>query len=156
VVSKLSGFSYAFPGGGGVVQAPNGSLYGLEDDGGPQLFEVALDGSGFKIFPVIHALQNNTVTLSPLLQSKDGNLWLTQNPLDGSGAIVSLSPKDGSLLHTVRFDGADGGIPMAPLIQGADGKLYGTTLYGGKVSKGTPAGVVFSLDAGHSALQPAE
>jgi uncharacterized repeat protein (TIGR03803 family) len=156
VVSKLSRIGYAVPGGGGVVQAPNGSLYGLLEDGGVRLFEVALDGSGFKVFPVIHALQNNTVTLSPLLQPTDENLWLTQNPLHGSGAIVSISPRDGSLLHTVRFDGTDFGVPMAPVIQGADGKLYGTTLYGGKVSVGTSAGVVFSLDAGHPASQPTE
>jgi len=53
--------------------------------------------------------------------------------------------------HTVAsFDSTDGAYPTAPLIQGFDGNLYGTTFYGGPrvsgtIFKITPQGVLTSL-----------
>jgi uncharacterized repeat protein (TIGR03803 family) len=155
---------YAYEGGGGVIQASNGKLYGIIENqknpknSGPSLFEVALDGSGLRVFPVTSRLRFSTL-LSKLLQFTDGNLWLTQYPPSESnakGAIVSLSPTKGSVLRTVSFDGADGQDPSAPLIQGTDGNLYGTTIYGGTVTSGTANGVVFSFNPGGAASQPPE
>jgi len=107
------------------------------------LFEIALDGSGLQAFPEISALQNS-ITLSKLLQTADGNLWLAQAAILGqNGAIMSLSSRSGLLLQNIPFNLADGSGPMAPLVQGVDGNLYGTTLFGGTPSSGTGAGVVF-------------
>ena len=42
----------------------------------------------------------------------------------------------GALIALYIFDGNDGGNPQAPLMQGTDGNLYGTTTYGGADSAG--------------------
>jgi uncharacterized repeat protein (TIGR03803 family) len=119
-------------GGGGVIQASTGSLFGLlyGAQGKPHLYETALDGKGFHVFPPISALQFS-VELSTLLQTTDGTLWLTSYGVSqgDNGSIVQLSPQDGSLIQNIRFNGIDGSRPAAALIQGVDGKLFGTTLF---------------------------
>jgi uncharacterized repeat protein (TIGR03803 family) len=61
-------------------------------------------------------------------------LWAT--------AAVALPAQN---LHTVHsFDGTDGGSPNAGLVQGTDGKFYGTTFTDGANGGGT----VFSITAG--------
>lgn len=148
VITPFPSNDYAFTASSTMVQAANGNLYGLLEDPvarAPRLFQLALNGSGFQVFAGITALQTSTSLSSPLLAA-DGNLWLTQGaPTGSNGAIDSVSLGDGSLLQTIAFDGADGSNPMAPLIQGADGNLYSTTLSGGTPSSGIGAGVVFSL-----------
>ena len=129
---------------GGVIEASNGSLYGMLNDTRlqlPQLFKLALDGSGFSAFPAISGL--HVEFLSTLLQPTDGNLWFTTFVTAGSGAIVSVSPDNGSLLQSI----ASGAGPN-PLIQGANGDLYGTAS-DGTVHGGFSGGQVFSLNAGH-------
>ena len=51
-----------------------------------------------------------------------------------------------------RFDGTDGGNPMAGLIRGTDGALYGTTLTGGVVNGEYFSGTVFKIDTDGAAL----
>jgi len=145
VVSQLPAGYQTF---GGVIQASDGSLYGMLNNGGPRLFKLALDGSGFHAFPVISSLQH-IGALSTLLRPTDGNLWFTTFVTAGSGAIVSVSPDSGSLLQSIAW-GADG----TPLIQATNGELYGTAS-GGKVRGDFAGGQVFRLNAGHAASQPA-
>jgi uncharacterized repeat protein (TIGR03803 family) len=129
-------------GGGGVIQASTGKLFGVLAGAGakPHLYEMALDGSGFHVFPGISILQSSA-QLSTLLQATDGTLWLTSYgaPQGDNGSIVQLSPQDGLLLQNIPFDGADGSRPAAALIQGVDGRLYSTTFFDN----------VFSLNLGH-------
>src|SRR3979411_2205658 len=42
------------------------------------------------------------------------------------------------------FNGTDGSLPLASLVQGLDGNLYGTTLYGGSCANAT-CGTVFKV-----------
>lgn len=139
VVSQMPAGDQTF---GGVIQASNGSLYGMLNNVEPRLFKLALDGSGFEVFPAISSLQH-IGALSTLLQPTDGNLWFTTFATAGSGAIVSVSPDTGSLLQNI----ASGAGPN-PLIQGANGDLYGTAS-DGTVHGGFSGGQVFSLNAGH-------
>jgi uncharacterized repeat protein (TIGR03803 family) len=52
-------------------------------------------------------------------------------------SAIALSAQTLTTLHS--FGGVDGADPLAPLIQGTDGNIYGTTLYGGinQISNGT-------------------
>lgn len=66
-----------------------------------------------------------------------------------SAALASASPAQ-TFQTVVNFDGADGNIVYAPLVQGLDGELYGTTLGGatrnfGTVFKITAAGSIKTL-----------
>src|SRR5580658_2296048 len=54
-------------------------------------------------------------------------------------AAVVLPAQTITVVHS--FDKADGGLPSGGLVQGIDGKLYGTTYYGGTNDEGT----VFSI-----------
>ena len=129
-------------GGGGVIQASTGKLFGVLAGAGaePHLYEVALDGSGFHVFPGISILRSST-QLSTLLEATDRTLWLTSYgaPQGDNGSIIQLSPQDGLLLQNILFNGADGSRPAAALIEGADGRLYSTTFFDN----------VFSLNLGH-------
>jgi hypothetical protein len=52
------------------------------------------------------------------------------------------------MVRTFSFNGANGLQSYGSMIEAKDGTLSGTTYGGGTVSKGTPDGVVFSLNAG--------
>jgi len=63
------------------------------------------------------------------------------------GVTVIGAPAQ-TLTTLVSFDGTRGADPAAPLIQGSDGNLYGTTEYGGSASNcesGYPCGTVFKI-----------
>ena len=62
---------------------------------------------------------------------------------DTHGTIFRVDPATGAFTTRYRFSGPDGSDPVAPLIQGTDGLIYGTTLSGGAYGLGT----VFSLDS---------
>ncbi len=72
----------------------------------------------------------------PLVQGRDGNLWGTTSGggANGVGAIFKMTPA-GTLTTVYSFcaqtNCADGYYPVAGLLLGKDGNLYGTTLMGG-------------------------
>lgn len=84
-----------------------------------------------------------------LVDGSDGNLYGTTSeggPRFGAGTIFRITPGGAfETLHT--FNGRDGESPGAPLIQGADGDLYGTTESGGKSSGRCQfgCGVIFKI-----------
>ncbi len=92
-----------------------------------------------------------------MLQGADGNFYGTtagggvSGSLLGGGTVFRVTPA-GVLTTLVSFNGANGNSPQAPLIQGSDGNLYGTTTYGGPsgggtVFKVTPDGALRTLVA---------
>src|ERR1019366_9107132 len=82
-------------------------------------------------------------------EGTDGNLYGTtsgQNGQYGSGTIFRYTPGASAPTTLYTFTGAgDGGVPLAGLVQGADGNFYGTTCSGGAHAAGT----VFSMDIDH-------
>jgi len=80
-----------------------------------------------------------------LIEGSDGALYGTvEGDYGRSGAVFKLN-KDGTGYTAIKiFTGSDGdGIwPRAPLLQGRDGSLYGTTYAGGSSGRGT----VFKLN----------
>jgi uncharacterized repeat protein (TIGR03803 family) len=89
-----------------------------------------------------------------LIMDRAGNLYGTtaRGGASGNGTVFELILNDGKwtckVLH--NFDGKYGSLPMASLILDGKGNLYGTTYYGGIISKRCPAGcgTVFELTPG--------
>jgi uncharacterized repeat protein (TIGR03803 family) len=137
----------------GLIQGPDGTLYGTTRGGGSAdlgiVFEIAPDGSGFT---VLHEFVGNpTDGDSPrarLIQGLDGTLYGTT--VSGgtdrvAGTVFQMDP-DGrgyTILHIFTVDPSDGAVPVAGLLIGIDGNLYGTTAFGGM----NDSGVVFKVGA---------
>ena len=103
---------------------------------------------------------------APLVQATDGNFYGTTlyggtgigpctGQESGCGIVFKITPA-GTLTTLYDFcsqtDCADGGLPNAGLVQGADGNLYGTTTAGGSFNGGTafkitPTGMMTTLYA---------
>jgi uncharacterized repeat protein (TIGR03803 family) len=138
---------------GGLVQSFDGNLYGTTASGGPfqnasgSIFKLTLKG----VLTPIHAFDRSnkkTEGYSPiagLVEATDGNFYGSTGAGGGScncGVLFKLT-KSGTytVLHT--FDGVEGFVPQATLLQHTNGKMYGLTYrsnYNG--------GVLYSLDVG--------
>ena len=142
---------------GGLVQASDGNLYGTTEVGGVPNWYALTGGTVFRI------TTNGTLTslyaftggpdggnpLANLVQASDGNLYGTTfyggntnlNNGWGYGTLFSITT-NGVFTSLYAFTGAgDGGNPVGGLVQASDGKLYGTTEYGGT----NGYGAIFSL-----------
>lgn len=129
----------------GIVEGTDGNFYGTTYAGG-----VSRDGGTvFQITPsgaetVIDTFQGGAsyVYPSPLIQASDGNFYgVTGGGAYNLGMVYSVTPAGArSLVYSFKGSG-DGANPpnanIAPLIQGADGNLYGTTFGGGSANQGT-------------------
>lgn len=80
----------------------------------------------------------------PLLQASDGNFYGTTRAggtsgcTVGCGVLFRVTPAGvATALHAFGDTAGDGEKPSAPLIQGSDGALYGTTAFGGAHGAGT-------------------
>jgi uncharacterized repeat protein (TIGR03803 family) len=155
--SVLHAFSSGPSGGGApetrLLEASDGSLYGLTAGGGPAnagtIFQLSKDAAG--AYTVLSPLYS--FGLSPgegkgplaLTQASDGNLYGTtsQGGTLGLGSVFRLAKDAGgaytvfSLLHSFTSAASDGTTPQAPLIEASDGNLYGTTAAGGALGQGT-------------------
>jgi uncharacterized repeat protein (TIGR03803 family) len=132
----------------GLIQTTDGSIYGTTAAGGQ-----SNAGTIFKIDPsgaysVVYSFKGleGARPWGDLLQANDGNLYgTTHEGGRGYGTVFKITLTGTfTLLHTFGEVSGDGGAAAAGLIQGTDGKLYGTTNIGGKQNKG----VVFRLDLG--------
>jgi len=126
------GFPWAPP-----IQAPDGNIYGVTNNG-------TNPGRAYKINPTTGAFSVIAIlpsqTIAPLILGTDGNLYGT-TPKGGDfnqGTVFRLTTK-GALkaIHSFASTGTDGLNPAGPVLQAADGKLYGTTNWGGANSLGT-------------------
>jgi len=129
----------------GLAQGSDGNFYGSTIAGGENeqgiLFKIAADGT----FTTLLSLTDIVFDPSTLTRATDGNLYGSALESFGDGSLFSVTEGgDLSVLHS--FNGVDGATPMAALIQGTDGKFYGTTSEGGA---GIPdQGSVFSFSMG--------
>ena len=118
------------------VQAPDGNLYGVTGSSSPNQVLYKLTPSG--TFSVITTVPSQSY--SPLLVGTDGNLYGTTRfgGTFNAGTAFQFSPTKKKLKIIHSFNSStEGGGPYGPLMQGVDGKLYGTTSAGGSGSGGT-------------------
>jgi uncharacterized repeat protein (TIGR03803 family) len=131
-----------------LLQVAAGNLYammGCYQIEQAQFYEVALSG-GLQEFPRL----GHTGELITPIRASDGNLWTIQTGLD---EVIAAPPSSGTIVRSFAFSGANGSNAEASVVQGADGKIYGTASSGGTGQN--PAGTVWVLDAGLRAPRPA-
>src|SRR5258708_22953214 len=138
---------YSFANGtGGVypwapsIQASDGNLYGVTQGSIPVAYKIAMPTATFSVLANLPG-----ASIAPLIAATDGNFYGTT--LTGGkfndGTVFQLTKK-GVLNVDYAFGTASstvGVTPDGPVMQGADGKLYGTTYWGGANGVGT----VYSL-----------
>jgi uncharacterized repeat protein (TIGR03803 family) len=136
----------------GVIQASNGLFYGTTEVGGygGEIFRTDAVGN----FAVIHRFDayasDGWKPVSGLVEGSDGFLYGTApiggQPVTASSryGVVYRSDRAGAVTVLHTFTGPDGMRPLAALIRGADGGLYGSTVAGGAFG----LGVLFRIEAG--------
>jgi uncharacterized repeat protein (TIGR03803 family) len=160
--------------GGTLVQATNGDLYGTTVEGG--VYDAACQCYGGTIFKITSAGTLTTLhrfctqsgcpegyNPAGLVQGTNGDFYGTTvdggagakcPSTQGCGTIFRITPSGGTLTTLYRFCSqpacADGGNSQAPLVQAANGNLFGTTESGGTngagtIFKMTPSGTLVTL-----------
>jgi uncharacterized repeat protein (TIGR03803 family) len=143
---SFGGGTGAFNPHAGVIQGSDGNFYGTTVNGGSGLYGTAFKLPASGALSILHSFTNGVDGATPLAgltQASDGNLYGAS--LHGVGAslgtLFRMTPS-GAFTHLHGFGGGDdGGNPLASLVQGSDGNLYGTASTGGSNGVGT----VFSL-----------
>ena len=126
---------------GGLVQGTDGNFYGTTEVGG------LYGGTVFRITPTgtlttLHRFNGGSDGAYPvgsLIQGADRNFYGTtfQGGTNGSGGTVFKVDTNGNVTILHQFGAGDGANPVAGLVQGWDGNLYGTTEIGGLGGYGT-------------------
>ena len=146
----------SFPTGGvnngiSLIQASNGNFYGVLPSGGSaaagSIYEVTPSGQMKTLyqFPYI-----NFGIPETLMQASDGMIYGTARGrwatgFNGYSSIFQLNPSTGQVKTVYGFpNGGVTGECECWIIQGSDGKLYGTAVGEGTYQLGT----IFSLDLG--------
>ncbi len=144
----------------GLVEGIDGSFYGRTLWGGANNFGTVfrVDTSG--TLTTLHSFAAGEVRTdggypsAGLVQGSDGsfygttkggtyNFFVGTTEADTDKGTVFRVDTSGALISLHSFTGSDGAYPVAPLVQGSDGKFYGTTAQEGPGGKGT----VFQIDA---------
>ncbi len=138
---------------GALVDGGDGYLYGTTQYGGSGVTNPA--GTVFRITPAgslttLYTFEfqvDGDEPFAGVLRLDDGTLFgTTRGSGSFNGSVFALaSTGDFTNLHTFTgyFSGADGGHPEAPLVDGGDGNLYGTTTDGGASNIGS----LYRIDA---------
>ena len=130
-----------------LVQGTNGLFYGTTSLGGTNGYGSVFQTTVSAPFKTLYSFTGGLDGSAPqngLIQGSDGNFYgaSDQGGAYSAGSIYRISAK-GIFTNLYEFSGLDdGGYPFSDLVQGRDGRLYGTTESGGDNYYGT----VFSLD----------
>lgn len=158
---------YSFSGGSGdgasptgLIQGSDGNFYGTTQGGAVQgqtqygtLYKITPDGVETVLHPFGTVSDDGASPQAGVLQASDGNFYGTTSEGGavsschsgaGCGTLFKYAPGTNTytVLHSFGSVAGDGETPMASLIQGSDGNLYGTTSAGGANGDGT----VFKFD----------
>jgi len=146
VLHMFSGEDGAYPQSGLLLGSDN-ALYGSAQgaDNAGKIFKMDRDGGGFQILHTLAGNPDGTGTIGALIQGANGALYgvTSDGGTNNAGTVFRLGINATSyrVLHHFAPD-TDGSNPVAGLILGPDGTLYGTT------SRGAPGngGAIFRLN----------
>jgi uncharacterized repeat protein (TIGR03803 family) len=141
----------------GLIEGKDGALYGTAAWGGTNqtgtgtVFKITTSGAVTRLYSFTASNGGPNVDgahpKAALIQASDGNLYGTTSSAgaNASGTVFRITPS-GTFTTVYSFSAqpfgenyanADGAGPVAALIQGSDGNLYGTCSAGGFNNQGT-------------------
>ncbi|MCX6930751.1 MAG: immunoglobulin domain-containing protein [Verrucomicrobia bacterium] len=124
---------------GGLVQDSAGLLYGTTYYGGTAdvgtIFKLDTDGGSYALLRSFTLGSDGNLPFSSLVVGSNDVLYGTteKGGLNNGGTVFRVN-RDGTgyaVLHRFSAIGGDGNQPLAPLLTGSDGALYGSTYSGG-------------------------
>jgi uncharacterized repeat protein (TIGR03803 family) len=128
-----------------LIQATDGDLYGTTLYGGPNICQPGC-GTIFKIttsgaLTTVHsfAIHDGFNPYGGVIQATDGNFYGTTEFGQGVSGLGTIFKMDagGTLITLHSFVHSDGALPLASLLQGADGDFYGVAPCCGAYDDGT-------------------
>jgi len=135
--AKVPGYDQ-FP----LVAASDGNLYGSFSGGGEnntgEIYRATMSGT----FQAVASLPKNISSPRTSMQAADGNLYGTT--VYNQIYRYDMSTHAVTMVYEMNYGGSQGHCPCV-LVEGMDGKLYGTAPNGGNYPG---LGAVFSLDIG--------
>jgi uncharacterized repeat protein (TIGR03803 family) len=151
VYTVLKSFNGSSDGGGPqctMLQASNGLLYGTTLSGGANSFGVLFSydpvSTNYVVLHDFDATYGRSPQGNHLIQATNGLLYgvTDYGGSSSDGVLYSFNISGSIYTALVNFNGTNGSGPRGSLYQAINGKIYGTTQFGGTSSNG----VVFSYD----------
>jgi len=149
---NFDGSNGSAPEYGSLVQGRDGNLYGTTGGGGRYyqgtFFKLAPAGNFSTLYNFCGGCQDGSEPYSGVILATDGNFYGTTltGGKNNSGTVFKIT-SDGVLTTLYNFCSqsgcADGQYPYGALVQGLDGKFYGTTWWGGDPN--TNSGTIFEI-----------
>ncbi|HEY5911244.1 MAG TPA: choice-of-anchor tandem repeat GloVer-containing protein, partial [Verrucomicrobiae bacterium] len=140
----LHAFGYSVFPFSGLVEGSDGALYGTTSGGGAHnggtVFKLNKDGFGFTTLKDFSPeAGEGSVPIGMLLKATDGKFYgtTTGGGSNNFGTIFRLNSDGGAFETVYHFRGTNGSYPVAGVIQGEDGLLYGVARNGGASDLGT-------------------
>ena len=140
---------------GGLLIGSDSRLYGTCEyygaNGVGTIYSMEMSGSNFTTLHAFPAFPGDgQAPYAGLLQASDGSLYgsTASGGTNGAGSLFKIN-QDGNayqILHSFSGTNDDGYAPRAKLVEGTDGKLYGTTEFSGSTNPIYPgAGTIFKI-----------
>ncbi|MDB6131734.1 MAG: hypothetical protein JWM04_2841, partial [Verrucomicrobiales bacterium] len=138
----------------GLVQGPDGALYGTTPSGGLHsqgiVYRLTRDGTSFSLqHSFAGGSADGSNPQSKLTVGKDGVLYGTtrEGGSGFAGTVYKINPNGTGFLLLHSFLGnQDGAFPQSEVLQASDNNLYGTTINGGPAD----AGAIYKLSTSGS------
>lgn len=138
---------------GGLVRGSDGFLYGTTYYGGAgdlgTIFRLDTNGGNYAVLRSFTSASEGIQPFSGLVAGNDDFLYGTARygGVNDGGTVFRIH-SDGTgytVLHRFSAIAGDGSEPLAPLLIGSDGALYGSTYWGGAYATNGASGTLFRI-----------